>query len=89
MVSERRRARLEAVQEQSDAVPEWLYEFPLNRWVSARKAAGKPVDFGDFVAERTEWGRRRDAWLQEHGVSEEAYERMQRARWARPDPPAA
>lgn len=93
MVSERRRARMQAVEGQSEGVPDWIYGFPLNKWVSARTAAGEPVDFAVFVSERDDWHRRRDAWLLEHDVSSEEYDRMLRAHWAqlarRLDPPAA
>lgn len=84
MVSERRRARMQAAEEQSEATPDWVIEFPLNKWIWARKAAGKPIDLTVFVHERDEWHQKRDAWLRTHGVSKEEYERMQRAYWARP-----
>ncbi|MFJ1536381.1 hypothetical protein ACIOFV_50260 [Streptomyces mirabilis] len=82
MVSARRRARMQGAEEQPEGAPDWLWGFPLNRWVSARRIAGKPIDLGDFGSERAEWKQRRDAWLRAHGVSMEEYERMQRAYWA-------
>jgi hypothetical protein len=51
-----------------DGVPDWVWSFRLNRWASARRAAGEPVDLTRFVRERDRWRKERDAWLAERGL---------------------
>ncbi|MEU8528519.1 hypothetical protein AB0C77_23470 [Streptomyces sp. NPDC048629] len=82
MLSERRRARIRAEEGHTEGIPDELWAFPLNKWASARRAAGLDVDLGRFVQERDEWQTWRDSRLSQHGVSAEEFEKMQGAWWA-------
>ncbi|MFD7786522.1 hypothetical protein ACFV4Q_26075 [Streptomyces nojiriensis] len=68
MVSERRRARMEAPQAPA-ALPEELRPLRLNKWVTARRATGEEIDLTRFVNERDERRALREAWLDEHGLA--------------------
>ncbi|MFG2299434.1 hypothetical protein [Actinacidiphila glaucinigra] len=78
MVSERRRAKMGAVEAATEGIPDWIWHFHLNRWVSARKAAGEPIDLGVFCRERDEWHVARSAWLAQHGMTEDDLWRLRR-----------